>query len=224
MRMKVRGGWVGLGSNGTSFTITPANGTSPQTVTVTANLSPPTQVPSLLLSAATFSFQATQGGANPTPQTMSVTSSDGSPVGFTIGAGPGWLAVSPTSTTASSSAAVLTLSVSPSAMAQGVNSGSFTITPSNGTPAQTVKVTATLSLPGSPAALRLSAAAFSFQVTQGAGDPAPQTLNVTSSDGSPVAFNIGSTPAWLSVTGGSSTAAALTPHVNAPPLAPPANT
>ena len=69
----------------------------PVTLTVTSPIPPPITTPTLVLSSAGVTFNATVGGAAPSPQSVTVTASDGSAVTFTDSAsttsGGSWLSV-----------------------------------------------------------------------------------------------------------------------------------
>src|SRR5262249_7715346 len=86
-----------------SVVITPATGSASdgaQTVSVTANVTtppPPPPPPTLNLSSAGLTFTATAGGTAPTPQSVMVTTSNGSAVTFNAAPSPttggNWLTV-----------------------------------------------------------------------------------------------------------------------------------
>ena len=74
---------------------------SPATITVTFNVSPPTAPPALSFSPTTLSFAATQGsGTNPAASTANVTNVGGGSLTFSASSDSSWLSVTPTSGTA----------------------------------------------------------------------------------------------------------------------------
>jgi uncharacterized protein (TIGR03437 family) len=93
--------------------------------------------PSVSVSPLSLTFNANLGGSDPAPQSVATTGA----AGFTATAAQSWLAVSPSSATAP---ATLTVIPTVAGLPPGIYSGSVTITPANGGPAQTVSVTLTV--------------------------------------------------------------------------------
>jgi len=85
-------------------------------------------LPNLVPAPTSLTFNAPEGGAQPNPQTLSISSPDGSPVPFTAAAsttsGGNWLSVSPVSGTTGAS---VTVSVATSGLAPGIYAGAITI-------------------------------------------------------------------------------------------------
>jgi hypothetical protein len=107
---------------------------SPKTIPVTLTVDPPPP-PALAVSPASLTFNATQGGANPAAQNVSVTNTGSGTLDVTASDDAAWLTVTPGSATAPA-----TLSVAPSI--SGLAAGTYTAT---------VTVTATTSgATGSP--------------------------------------------------------------------------
>jgi Domain of unknown function (DUF4082)/Concanavalin A-like lectin/glucanases superfamily/Fibronectin type III domain/Viral BACON domain/Bacterial Ig domain len=129
----------GSGTNSGTITVTPsisglAAGTyttditvsatgadgSPKTIPVTLTLDQPPP-PALAVSPTSLSFSATQGGANPAAQTVSVTNTGSGTLAVTASDDAAWLTVTPASATAPA-----TLSVAPSVA--GLVAGTYTAT------------------------------------------------------------------------------------------------
>jgi uncharacterized protein (TIGR03437 family) len=154
-------------------------------------------------------FQAYTGRQNPPSQSLSVTSSDNlSSIGFNITNIPTWLKVSPTSGTASSKAATLTVTANPAGLNASV-SGSFTITPTNGAGATNIPVQLNLS------PFSISAGAITLSLPPGATKS--DVLAVSTADGNPatVQATASSTGNWLSVSNSVSAPGNLSYSVNA---------
>jgi len=147
-------------------------------VIVTANVSSPT---SLVANRTSIAFQAYQGRGNPGPQAFQLRSSDGTPLAFTLSSNESWLVASASTVSASSVAAIVTLTVNASGLAAGMNSGMVTAQPSNGTMTVSILVTATLS----PFTISVSPNPVSTQSVP-AGTTQPVALQVSSADGEPV--------------------------------------
>jgi hypothetical protein len=154
---------------------------SPQNLTVTFTVTPS---PAIALSSASLTFTATQGGANPASQFITITNSGGGTLSglstgtITYGAGAtGWLQAPTLSTT--TAPATLTAQPVTGALAAGtytatipVQSGVASNSPQN--------LTVTFTVTPSPA-IALSSASLTFTATQGGANPASQFITITNS-------------------------------------------
>ena len=122
---------------------------SPERITVTFTLSPPT--PILSVSASSLSFSGTVGGANPPNQSVSITNTGTGTLSFTASSDSAWLTASPTSGSAPQS---LQIGVLNTALAAGSYTGHISVTAVGAlnSPA-TITVTFTLSAAGSGLAI-----------------------------------------------------------------------
>ena len=112
----------------------PTAGNTPQTVSVSLEITPPAGSPSITLTPSSVDFSATEAGANPAAKTIAVTnggngSLDGLAVGtMTYGAGAsGWLAATLAATTAPTT---LTLQATTGALTSGTYTATVPITSS----------------------------------------------------------------------------------------------
>jgi hypothetical protein len=172
---------------------------------------------SLILSSGTVSFSAAQGGADPSPQSVTLSNGgSGSLSGLAVGTvsygtgASGWVTATLSATTAP---AVLTLA----ARAQGLGAGTYTaVVPVEGAASnapQSVSLTLTVSSGAQAPRISLSAASVGFAGTQGALSPTPQAVTVTNGGGGQltglslgdVTYS-GGTVGWLSAGLGSTTA------------------
>ena len=209
---------------------------SPQTLAVSFVVSSPLR-PTLALSATTVGFEATAGGAAPTPKTVDVTNSgSGALTGLSVGsitytpANQGnWLAATLSS---SSAPATLTLAPTVGTLSPGtytalvpVASAASGVTNSP----QTVRVD--LVVRAGPT-LALSPATLTFTASAGGANPAPQVVSVRntgtgSADGlavSSITYDPGQPNGWLtaalsatSATAEAPAALTVTPMLNALP-------
>ncbi|MBD3241078.1 MAG: hypothetical protein GF331_10875 [Chitinivibrionales bacterium] len=106
------------------------------------------QEPSIVLSPESLSFEAQQGGANPSPKTVTVSTPVGSLSGLSVSDNAGWL-------TASLSGATITNSVNLSGLSADVHTAQVTVTADNANPS-TATYTVTLSVVGAPVATSLT--------------------------------------------------------------------
>ena len=162
----------------------------------------------------TFSYQT--GGTLPSSQSLSVRSSTGSAVGFTVAvtSGSSWLAARPASGT---TPGTVTVSVTPGSMAVGAYTGAVAVSSSIGS----VTVTVTLTITSS-ASIIVTPGSLAFGFTQGGSPPASQGLAVSST----TAVSFTATPStasggsWLTVNPTSGTTpATLTVSANPGTLA-----
>ncbi len=152
---------------------------SPRTVSVTFVVTTP---PTIALVPSSLTFSAPAGGANPSPQSVSLSNSgagtvQGLAVGtLTFGAGQptGWLSASLNSTTAP---ATLTVNATTGSLAPGAYTANIPLTSTNATNSPQ-SVTITFNVTPVPA-IALSSSAVTFTGNTGGASPAQQTITVT---------------------------------------------
>ena len=104
---------------------------------------PPSINPAIGASPTAFSFTATQGGANPAPQTLRISNTGGGTLTWSGSDNAAWLSLSPASGTGNST---LTASVNTAGLATGTQVGTITVS-STGASSKTIAVTLTVSAP-----------------------------------------------------------------------------
>lgn len=163
--------------------------------------SPPSSVPQAIgVSPASFSFGATQGGADPATQTLNITNTGGGTLSWTVSDNATWL--TPSQTLGSGNAAV-TLNVSSSGLAAGVHYGTITI---NATGASSVTVPVEFTVASAPVpVIEVSPASISFAAIQGSANPAAQTLSITNTGGGTLVWSVIDNATWLSLSPASGT-------------------
>jgi hypothetical protein len=178
---------------------------------------PFTPLPALTASPTLLSFQSQVGGAATPPQALTVGSSNGAALPFTVSSDAPWLSVSPASAITPSS---LGVSANPANVAVGTHAGVITVASPGMATAQTVAVVLNVSDVARPSLL-VSPAALVFSSQSGGPDASPQSASV-GSGGVPVSFSaaVSSGANWLSVTANSETTpATLAVSVHAAGLA-----
>jgi uncharacterized protein (TIGR03437 family) len=152
----------------------------PVFVSITATVTAPTFLRANELS---LTFSAFQGRGDPPAQSLQITTNDGTPLSVALAASPSWLTVSSTSGSASSQPMVLTVMVSAAQLMPGVNTGTVTVTATNGSPPVVIQVSATLSpftisvTPASPLSISLaSGKTQSVTLLAGTADQEPAVL------------------------------------------------
>jgi hypothetical protein len=122
-----------------TVTLSGAAGVTPVTVPVTFTV---TAAPNITLNPSSLTYTATEGAANPTNQTVSLTTSGGT-LNWTVSDNVSWLTVSPPS---GSSNGTLTASVNTSGLTAGTQTGTITVS-ATGASSKTVAVTLTVNAP-----------------------------------------------------------------------------
>ena len=192
----------GTYSSAVTLTATGANSvTIPASFTVTAP-------PAIGASPATLSFTATQGGANPAPQTLSISNTGGGTLNWTANETTPWLTLSTTGGTGNGS---ITLTATTGSLSVGTTSG--TVILSGGTGATPVTIPITFTIAAAPN-ITLNPSSLTYTATQGAANPTNQTVSLTTSGGT---FNwtVNDDVTWLTVSPASgSSSSTLTVSVN----------
>lgn len=189
-----------------------------QTVPVTLLVSGGSQ--SLTVSAGSVAFSYQTGNSIPAAQAISL-GCGGAVSFFTVSSNSGWLRVSPAS---GSLPAVLSISVDPTGLASGSNTGILSIAASGacaGNQNVSVSLLVTAAQPAIAPVLTFSAGSLSFSATAGAPSPAQQSVSIACS-GAAGQFLATATSngGWLSVSPFSgNTPAALIVSVNSIGLA-----
>ncbi|MFN7923114.1 MAG: BACON domain-containing carbohydrate-binding protein, partial [Bryobacteraceae bacterium] len=183
---------TGLAPNTYNATITiSATGATntPQTVPVTLTVN--AAVPTISFSPAGLSFAATQGGANPAAQVLSITNTGGGTLNWTATSNQAWLALTPSANSVSAA-------ISLAGLAPGVYNATITIaaTGATNTP-QTVPVSLTLST----AAPTLTASPTSITQTSTANGPLASSLPVTVSNtgASAITWSVSANQPWVNL-------------------------
>ena len=156
---------------------------------------PASSVPSAIgVSPTSFSFGATQGGANPASQTLHITNTGGGTLSWTISENAAWLTLSPTS---GSGNAAVNFTVVTGTLAAGTYQSTITIS-ATGAPSVTVPVTFTVMSTAVPV-IGMSPTSFSFGATQGGANPTPQTLHITNTGGGTLNWTARDNASWINL-------------------------
>ena len=216
---------VGTYTGTISLTPTAGSNNTPQTIAVTLVIS---NTPLLMLSPSAVTFTTTAGAGGSSFQNLAVTSTDGSPIPFSVVSntnGSNWLLVSSASGTTPTN---LSLTANPSGLAVGTYTGTVTIAATAGTVAnspQTFPVTLNVV---SANTLSVTPGSLTFSQAANGSAPASQTLNVTSTgaaSGGQITFSttvsLNQGQGWLTVSpANATTPGALTVTANGAGLTP----
>ena len=158
--------------------------------------SPPPVVPPVIgASPTSLSFAATQGGANPATQTLSISNTGGGSFSWSVGKNATWLALSSVSGTGNGA---VTLTVTTGSLTAGSYSDAMTVN-APGASSATVPVTLTVATVPIPPAIGASPTNLSFVATQGGGNPAPQTVIISNTGGGSLTWTAGDNVDWLAL-------------------------
>lgn len=142
-----------------------------------------------------LSFTATQGGANPATQTLSISNTGDGTLSWTASDNASWLTISPASGTGDGG---VTLTVTTGALAAGSYSATVTLN-ANGADSVTVPVTFTVATAPVPPAIGVSPTSLSFTAIKGGTDPATQTLSISNTGGSTLNWTAIDNAPWLTL-------------------------
>ncbi len=187
---------LAAGTHTATVTVTASGATNtPQTVPVTLTLSA-APTPTISLSPSALSFSATQGGSNPSNQTLTIANSGTGTLTWSVSDNATWLTLGPTSGSGNGS---VTASVSISGLAAGTHTAAVTVAASGATNTpQTIPVTLTVTAAAAPT-IGLSPASLSFTATQGAANPTSQTLQVTNPGTGTLTWSATGNASWLTL-------------------------
>jgi uncharacterized lipoprotein YmbA len=169
-------------------------------------------MPSIEIDPTSLSFEAEQGGSNPSPQTFRVRNSGAGTLNYQISADQGWISVSPMSGSSTGGWDEIEVSINISnlsqstmfALSQSDYQGEVTISSEDASNSpQTLTIQLTISSP----TIELDKTSLSFEGIQGDPNPSPQTFRIRNSGVQALNYQISADQEWISVspTSGSST-------------------
>lgn len=166
-----------------------------------AGIPPPVALPAIGTSPTSLSFAATQGGANPATQTLSISNSGGGTLSWTASENASWLRLSPASGTGNGA---VTLTVTTGSLTDDTYSGTITMNAA-GAPSVSVPVTFTVATAPVPPAIGASPTSLSFVAIQGGASPATQTLNISNTGGGTLSWTASDDAPWIRLSQASGT-------------------
>lgn len=204
LKLTATPGTLGPGLYTGKVTVTPSDGGSPQTIkAVLRVLAGPGGVPAAFVRPLALEFKMVQGGANPEPRTVTVSSPTG---GASISwkatrtvitpPGGGWLTIAPES---GSGPGLIQVTANGAGLAAGVYKGTINVTSASAM-AQ-VAVTLEVRAPTAPQ-LVIDPRAFNFIVHPGGPTPAPKLLRVKNTGTGTLNWTAAATSSgnWLRIT------------------------
>lgn len=156
---------------------------------------PPPEPPTIGASPTSLSFIATQGGANPATQTLSISNTGDGTLSWTASDNAPWLTLSPAS---GNGDGAVTLTVTTGALTAGSHSATVTLN-ATGADSVTVPVTFTVATASVPPAIGVSPTSLSFTAIRGDVDPATQTLSISNTGGGTLNWTAIDNAPWLTL-------------------------
>ena len=178
---------------------------------------PPSINPVIGASPIGLSFTATQGGANPANQTVTISNTGGGTLNWSATDAAAWLTLSPASGTGNGA---VTLSATTGTLTANTYTTTVTLSGGSGVTPVTVPVTFTIAAAPVPPAIGASPTTLSFTATQGGANPANQTVTISNTGGGTLNWSASDDAAWLTLSPASGTGSGtLTASVNTAGLA-----
>jgi Viral BACON domain len=197
---------LAVGSQSGSITVG-ATGLPSQTIAVTLNVTGGS-TPSLVLSTTAITASTAQG-SSPAAQSFTVRNGGGGTLTWSATEGVSWLALAPTSGTATTDIDTVTLTFNAASLAAGTYRATIGVAATR-LPSQQIAVTLTVS---ATPKLQLSASALSLTTTQGE-NPAPVALTVRNTGSGTLTWSVSDNAAWLSASPASGTTTSETDSVS----------
>lgn len=174
------------GTYSAPITVTATGATNtPQTIAISLTVTAP---PTIGFTPTAMTFTATQGGANPGSQTLSISNTGGGTLNWTLSDNAAWLISNPSTGTGAGSS---NISISTTGLTAGTYNATITIS-APGATAVTVPVTLAI---GAAASLTTGPSSLSYAATQGGPNPTSQTITVTSN----TSWTVTKNASWLTV-------------------------
>ena len=190
-------GTLATGTHTGTITLS-ATGASPISVPVSLTVTAAPVPPAIGASPTSLTFAATQGGANPANQTLTISNTGGGTLTWSVSDSAAWLTASPTSGTGNGA---VTMTVATGTLTAGSYTGTVTIA---ATGATSVAIPVTFVVAASPA-IGMSPSSLSFTAQQGGGNPVAQTLNISNTGGGTLSWTATPDTTWLAASPSSAT-------------------
>ncbi len=185
--------------NGTITVSASGASNSPRTIPVSLTVTA-APTPTIGLSPTTVTFGATQGGANPANQSLTISNTGTGTLNWTVSDNANWLTLSPSSGTGNGT---VTMSVNSAGLAVGTYNGTITVsaTGATNTP-RTVPVSLTVTAAPAPT-IGVSPSSLTFAANQGGANPANQSLSISNTGTGTLNWTASDNATWLTLSPGS---------------------
>jgi len=172
---------------------------NPQEVRVTLQVSeePP---PQIWISTQKLTFNAQEGGENPSFQILQVRNDGDGTLQYTLNWDAAWLEVSPAGGTTKGALRTHKVFVDITGLSPGSYSGTITISdPAASNSPRRIQVSLNIHT-SSPPSISVSPVFLSFSATAGGDDPSSETFRITNTGGGTLKYTATSDSPWLAVT------------------------
>lgn len=167
---------------------------------------PVSDTPTISYSSSSYTFTATEGGSNPSSQTLEIWKSGSDILNWSLSHDVDWLTLDPTSGSSADAHTSVTISVDISEMRVGSYSATITISaPGASNTPQEVSVSLAINASDSPT-ISYNSSSYTFTAAAGESNPATQTLEIWNSGGGTLNWSVSHGVDWLTLdpTSGSS--------------------
>jgi hypothetical protein len=154
--------------------------------------------PYINLNKTSLSFEAAEGGSNPSPQTFQIQNSGADTLSYSLSTNKSWLTVSPTSGTSTGEWDIITVNVNSYSLGGGHHTGTITITAPEA-PNSPREVTVNLAVKPKNPYIELDKQSLSFIGYIGASNPPSQVVNIRNFGMGSMTYYIDEAVAWMSV-------------------------
>jgi len=178
---------------------------SPQSLAISLTVS---KSPVIGIAPSSLTFDAPQGGANPSPATLTLSNDGGGTLAWTASPDAAWLSVGPGSGSLGAGASqTLTVSVNTAALAEGTYLAAVHVsaTGATNTP-QAANVTLNVN---SQPKIGTNPKALSFSASSDQGNPSPAAISVTNTGSGTLTWTTSPGASWLAVSPSGGSLAAL---------------
>jgi hypothetical protein len=192
--MSVNSAGLAVGTYNGTITVSATGATNtPRTVPVTLTVTS-APAPTIGVAPSTLTFSATQGGANPANQSVSISNTGTGTLNWTASDNASWLTLSPGSGNGNGT---VTASPNITGLTAGTYNATITVSGTGATNSPTIPVTLTVNPP--PPVIGLGPTTLSFTATQGGTNPASQNISVSNTGGGTLNWSASDNASWLSL-------------------------
>jgi len=157
--------------------------------------------PTIAYSPSSLSFTATQGGSNPSSQTLGIRNSGSGTLNWSLSDNGTWLTLTPIGGTSTGEADDVMVSVNISGMSAGNHSATITISAAGATNTpQTVPVNLTMNPPIPSPTIAYSPSSLNFTANTRFPNPPSKILRIRNSGSGALEWSVSDSGTWLELT------------------------
>ncbi|MCK4222573.1 MAG: hypothetical protein KAX25_06825 [Dehalococcoidia bacterium] len=171
---------------------------------VAVHEAPPATQPTIAFSPSSFSFSATEGGADPADKMLKIWNSGPDTLSWQVSDDADWLSLSSGSGSSSGEKDEVTVSVDISGLDEDDYEATITIeAPEADNSPQTVTVSLDIGEPGTEPTIDFTPSSLDFTAAEGGANPADKTLKIWNSGEGTLSWRVSDNADWLTLSPGS---------------------